>query len=378
MSDAFRREIDGGWLLALCWFLCDLKGLKRSPLLAAFALISLAPYVSSDQNLPSYLNSVLLSQGGVRGIPQHGGKKVGMMMMGGMPYQFSYGVNDESELNIHSRTESSDGTDTIGEYRVLLPNGQTQIVQYTSNAETGFLVEIKYENDTDVVTNLAQPMFRPHETLSNPKVDMVLKVGTKKDQNMLHNNQRCRVMSLRRLILGLTLFNDTSRNNPAKTSTAITDKRVPTEVKAMAVIIQIIPPEHPINSLQDEVDQSLPFDLHNNLKGLHHSVISRAKNQAEGLPKFSADLQRVMDYLKLIPLAKTKNQAMNRQRVMGPHKTIKLRGLGNRQEVMVFPKPILFKMRTKTRLGTHFKGGQNHHQTFKSQRPVMDYLKRIR
>eukprot|EP00095_Tigriopus_kingsejongensis_P003496 snap_masked-scaffold875_size86197-processed-gene-0.8 protein:Tk03496 transcript:snap_masked-scaffold875_size86197-processed-gene-0.8-mRNA-1 annotation:"GK17855" len=135
-------------------------------------LLVLLPYGSCDQNLPSYLNSVLLDQSR--------SQANGNAPMMGMPYRFSYGVDDASEMNFQSRSESSDGTDTVGEYRVLLPNGQTQIVQYKSNAETGFLVDITYENDTEIGKALAQarPQLPDSDSPRSPSASNINNVQT--------------------------------------------------------------------------------------------------------------------------------------------------------------------------------------------------------
>jgi hypothetical protein len=42
------------------------------------------------------------------------------------PYDFSWAVNDY--YNDYSHSESSDGKVTTGSYRVVLPDGRTQIV----------------------------------------------------------------------------------------------------------------------------------------------------------------------------------------------------------------------------------------------------------
>ena len=47
--------------------------------------------------------------------------------MEGMPYDFTYGVEDDESGNKYSHVESSDGKITQGEYRVLLPDGRTQV-----------------------------------------------------------------------------------------------------------------------------------------------------------------------------------------------------------------------------------------------------------
>ena len=48
----------------------------------------------------------------------------------GMPYELDWGVDDEESGNSYSHVESSDGQTTQGEYRVLLPDGRTQVRWY--------------------------------------------------------------------------------------------------------------------------------------------------------------------------------------------------------------------------------------------------------
>ena len=57
--------------------------------------------------------------------PEYGQSKSGP----GMPYAFSYAVNDPASKNFHSRKEESDGQLTEGEYRILMPDGRVQIVK---------------------------------------------------------------------------------------------------------------------------------------------------------------------------------------------------------------------------------------------------------
>lgn len=62
--------------------------------------------------------------------PQYGQPRAGQPQSGGgMPYAFSYAVNDPASKNFHSRKEESDGQLTEGEYRILMPDGRVQIVK---------------------------------------------------------------------------------------------------------------------------------------------------------------------------------------------------------------------------------------------------------
>ncbi|CAG0890625.1 unnamed protein product [Cyprideis torosa] len=52
-------------------------------------------------------------------------------------YQFAYAVKDDYSNNDYSHQETRDGYAVQGEYRVLLPDGRTQIVTYTAD-ENGY------------------------------------------------------------------------------------------------------------------------------------------------------------------------------------------------------------------------------------------------
>ncbi|XP_066963752.1 cuticle protein 8-like isoform X3 [Macrobrachium rosenbergii] len=64
--------------------------------------------------------------------------------MEGMPYDFTWGVEDAESGNTFSHVENSDGQRTEGEYRVLLPDGRLQIVRFFDIGE-GFNAEVTYE-----------------------------------------------------------------------------------------------------------------------------------------------------------------------------------------------------------------------------------------
>ncbi|KAA0199326.1 Cuticle Protein CPR RR Uncl [Hyalella azteca] len=61
-----------------------------------------------------------------------------------MPYDFQWGVDDAESGNSYSHVENSDGKTTQGEYRVLLPDGRTQVVKFFDNGG-GFNAEVTYE-----------------------------------------------------------------------------------------------------------------------------------------------------------------------------------------------------------------------------------------
>ncbi|XP_063588799.1 cuticle protein 8-like [Penaeus indicus] len=64
--------------------------------------------------------------------------------MEGMPYDFEWGVEDGESGNTFSHVENSDGQTMQGEYRVLLPDGRTQVVKFFDNGE-GFNADVTYQ-----------------------------------------------------------------------------------------------------------------------------------------------------------------------------------------------------------------------------------------
>ena len=61
-------------------------------------------------------------------------------------YGYEYGVQDEYSGVNFGQNEKRDGYSTSGQYRVLLPDGRTQIVTYhTADAYSGNIAEVVYE-----------------------------------------------------------------------------------------------------------------------------------------------------------------------------------------------------------------------------------------
>ncbi|KAI9552966.1 hypothetical protein GHT06_020851 [Daphnia sinensis] len=62
------------------------------------------------------------------------------------PYSFSWEVNDAPSYNSFAHSESSDGKVVSGSYRVVLPDGRTQIVTYKDDSY-GYVADVKYEGE---------------------------------------------------------------------------------------------------------------------------------------------------------------------------------------------------------------------------------------
>merc|ERR1712168_933269 len=63
------------------------------------------------------------------------------------PYAFEYGVQDEYSGANFGQNEASDGASVTGNYRVALPDGRIQIVDYHADAAGygGYVADVKYE-----------------------------------------------------------------------------------------------------------------------------------------------------------------------------------------------------------------------------------------
>ncbi|XP_042855733.1 cuticle protein 19-like [Penaeus japonicus] len=65
----------------------------------------------------------------------------------GMPFDFAYAVKDDYTGNDFAHDETSDGKVTSGSYRVLLPDGRTQIVTFTADHHAGYVANVAYEGE---------------------------------------------------------------------------------------------------------------------------------------------------------------------------------------------------------------------------------------
>ncbi|KAK7012581.1 hypothetical protein SK128_012532 [Halocaridina rubra] len=62
-------------------------------------------------------------------------------------HNFGYAVEDSQLGNQHAHNGYSDGETTKGEYRVLLPDGRTQVVTYSADPKMGFMARVTYEGE---------------------------------------------------------------------------------------------------------------------------------------------------------------------------------------------------------------------------------------
>ena len=61
------------------------------------------------------------------------------------PFAYQYGVNDDYSGTKFDKAETQDDYGNVkGEYKVLLPDGRTQIVSYTADHTNGFIADVKF------------------------------------------------------------------------------------------------------------------------------------------------------------------------------------------------------------------------------------------
>ena len=60
-----------------------------------------------------------------------------------MPFKYEWSVQDEATNNDYSHKVVSDGETQNGVYRVLLPDGRTQIVTYKAD-DNGYVADVQY------------------------------------------------------------------------------------------------------------------------------------------------------------------------------------------------------------------------------------------
>ena len=83
-------------------------------------------------------------------------------------YEYNYAVQDEYKNVDFDANEARDGYATNGGYRVVLPDGRTQIVSYTvSDGYSGYVADVQYEGEA----KYEEPAYKPYQ----PKYEPVYK-----------------------------------------------------------------------------------------------------------------------------------------------------------------------------------------------------------
>ena len=73
-------------------------------------------------------------------------------------YQYAYAVKDGYSYADFEASESRDGYNTQGSYRVNLPDGRVQVVTYTADGN-GFVADVKYEGEAQYPEY--KPAYKP-------------------------------------------------------------------------------------------------------------------------------------------------------------------------------------------------------------------------
>merc|ERR1712168_994589 len=78
------------------------------------------------------------------------------------PYAYEYGVQDSYSGAAFGQTENADGKIVTGTYKVLLPDGRTQIVNYKADSHGygGYVADVKYDGHAKVAPH-PPPAYKP-------------------------------------------------------------------------------------------------------------------------------------------------------------------------------------------------------------------------
>ena len=80
-------------------------------------------------------------------------------------YEYRYGVDAQDGYGAYVQfgaNEARDGYSTYGEYRVLLPDGRTQVVSYnTADGYSGNVMDVRYEGEAHY--DEYKPTYKAHE-----------------------------------------------------------------------------------------------------------------------------------------------------------------------------------------------------------------------
>merc|ERR1711951_254035 len=77
-------------------------------------------------------------------------------------YTYEYAVADDYSKANFGQNEQRDGYSTLGEYRVALPDGRTQIVTYNvADAASGYVADVKYEGVAQFPKYEPKPAYHP-------------------------------------------------------------------------------------------------------------------------------------------------------------------------------------------------------------------------
>ena len=82
-------------------------------------------------------------------------------------YSYKYAVADDQSGADFGQSETRDDKGTVqGEYRVVLPDGRTQIVTYRVDEDSGYMAEVRYEGVAHY------PKYEPTNQSDDPAPNM--------------------------------------------------------------------------------------------------------------------------------------------------------------------------------------------------------------
>merc|ERR1712168_270629 len=80
-------------------------------------------------------------------------------------YAYEYAVADDYSKANFAQNEKRDGYSTLGEYRVALPDGRTQIVTYNvADGYSGYVADVRYEGVAQYPEYKPAPSYAPAPT----------------------------------------------------------------------------------------------------------------------------------------------------------------------------------------------------------------------
>ena len=77
-----------------------------------------------------------------------------------MPYSFAYAVKDDPSYNDYAHQETAyDKWYVTGSYRVLLPDGRTETVNYKADDYSGYVADVKFSGEAKYDAYKPKPAY---------------------------------------------------------------------------------------------------------------------------------------------------------------------------------------------------------------------------
>ena len=84
-------------------------------------------------------------------------------------YAYQYAVTDAHSGTSFDKIEQNDGYSTSGQYRVLLPDGRIQIVNYHTDDIDGYTAQVVYQGN--ITHHASQPVVQPPKPIHRDSFD---------------------------------------------------------------------------------------------------------------------------------------------------------------------------------------------------------------